>query len=183
MKKDILHYYESSRGSKFRRMITCVRAPSLHAVIIFRFGHWLLGEPLLVRILLIPLYLLLKHRMMSKWGILIDAEARIGERMLIIHYGGIFIGPEVVIGDDVSISHNVTLGWSGEGNRRGQPIIGNNVYIASGANVSGKIRIGNNTKIGANAVVSKNVPDNSLVQAAAVRTGPVYSFYGQKDRT
>ena len=52
---------------------------------------------------------------------------------------------------------------SGKGDARGVPEIGNNVYIASGAKVFGKIKIGDNVKIGANAVVYRDIPANSVV--------------------
>ncbi len=55
------------------------------------------------------------------------------------------------------------MGVSGKGEKRGVPIIGDNVYIAPGAKIFGKIKIGNNVKIGANAVVYKNIPDNAIV--------------------
>ncbi len=181
VKKDLLRQYELTKGSRLHRIIMCCRAQGLHAVVIFRFGHWLLGKSLPVKLLLKPLHVVLNHRMMSKWGIQIGVETRIGEGFLIFHYGGIFVGPEAVIGDNVSISHNVTIGLAGEGKRRGAPIIGNNVYIAPGANVSGRIRIGNNVRIGANTVVSRDVPDNALVQTAPVRSVTFPSQYSRKD--
>jgi len=181
VKKDLLRRYELTSGSTLRRIIACYRAPGLHAVVIFRFGHWLMGRSLPLRILLKPLYMLLNHRMMSKWGIQIDMETRIGEGFLIFHYGGIFVGSEAVIGDNVSISHNVTIGIAGEGKRRGTPVIGNNVYIAPGANVSGRITIGDNARIGANAVISRDVPANALVQTGPVRTVTFPSLYARTD--
>ena len=180
VKKDFLRMYTMSQGSRLRRILLCYRAPGLHGVIIYRFGHWLLRQPLLVKVFLKPVYLYLNHRMMAKWGIQIDTETEIGEGFLIFHYGGIFVGEDTVIGANVSISHNVTIGRSGEGKRRGAPVIGNNVYIAPGANVSGKIRVGNNVKIGANAVVNRNVPDNALVQVSAMQIVTFPSLYGQK---
>jgi serine O-acetyltransferase len=57
----------------------------------------------------------------------------------------------------------VTIGLSGRGEKHGAPTIGNNVYIAPGAKVFGKIHIGDNAMIGANAVVHKDVPDNAVV--------------------
>jgi serine O-acetyltransferase len=116
---------------------------------------------------------------MSKWGIQIDADAQIGEGFVIFHYGGIFVGGGAVIGNNVSVSHNVTIGRSGEGTRRGIPIIGNNVYIAPGANVSGKIKVGDNVRIGANAVVNRDVAENCLVQVASVRILAIPSLYGE----
>jgi serine O-acetyltransferase len=164
-------------------MITCVCAPSLHAVINFRFGHSLLGKPLPARIFMNPLYLFFKHRMTSKWNTEIDAGARTGEAIRVHHYERIFIGSEVVIGDNVSISHNVTLGWSSGSMRGGTPIIGNDIHIAMGANISGKIRIANNAKSRANAIVSRSVPHSTLVQAAEVRTVMFPSFHNLEHRT
>jgi serine O-acetyltransferase len=181
VKRDVLRRYELSTGSRFRKILTCYRSPGLHAVVIFRFGHWLLTQPLAVKIFLKSFYVYLNHRMMAKWGIQIDVETKIGEGFLIFHYGGIFVGSEAVIGDNVSVSHNVTIGLAGEGRRRGAPVIGNNVYIAPGANVSGKIRIGNNARIGANAVVSKDVPDNALVQVPHMQVVVFPSLYSRKD--
>jgi serine O-acetyltransferase len=67
-----------------------------------------------------------------------------------------------VLGNNCSISQNVTIGISGSGDKLGVPVIGDNVYIAPGARLFGKITVGNNVKIGANAVIYKNVPDNSI---------------------
>lgn len=52
---------------------------------------------------------------------------------------------------------------------KGAPVIGNNVYIGSGAKIIGKVTIGNNVRIGANAVVYKNVPDNCVVVSGEQR--------------
>ncbi|MEW6511412.1 MAG: serine acetyltransferase [Bacteroidota bacterium] len=181
VKSDFMRRYNLSQGGVLRKLLTCYRSPGLHAVIIFRFGHWLLHQSLPVKFLLKIFYVYLNHRMMAKWGIQIDVETKIGEGFLIFHYGGIFVGSEAVIGNNVSISHNVTIGLSGEGRRRGAPVIGNNVYIAPGANVSGKIRVGNNARIGANAMVNKDVPDNALVQAPPMQVVVFPSLYAEKD--
>lgn len=67
-----------------------------------------------------------------------------------------------IIGENCTICQQVTIGG---GNSRfpGVPVIGNNVYIAKGSIVMGGITIGNNVTIGANAVVTKPVPDNAIV--------------------
>ncbi len=101
--------------------------------------------------------------MISKWGISLSRSTEIGEGFYIGHYGGIFIAGDVKIGKNVNISQDVTIGLSGKGNKKGCPVIGDNVYIAPGAKLFGKIYIGNNVKIGANAVVYKDVPDDSIV--------------------
>jgi serine O-acetyltransferase len=56
----------------------------------------------------------------------------------------------------------VTIGIAGTGDKLGAPVLGDNVYIAPGARLFGKITIGNNVKIGANAVIYKSIPDNSV---------------------
>jgi len=181
LKQDILRTYEHLGGNKFQRVLGCARTPGLQAVAIYRLGRWLSGKPLPVRILIKPLLVILFHRIRAAWGIELSLNATIGEGFLIFHYGGIFIGSRVVIGKNCSISHDVTIGLAGRGVRRGAPVIGDNAYIAPGAKVSGRIRIGNNVKIGANAVVERNVPDNALVQVRSVQVVTFPGFYSQAD--
>lgn len=57
----------------------------------------------------------------------------------------------------------VTIGSSRGGNRSGYPKIGNNVVVCCGAKIIGNVTIGNNVIIGANAVVTKDIPDNACV--------------------
>jgi serine O-acetyltransferase len=157
-------------GGRISKFIECYREPGLHGVIIYRFGHWLLNQPLPVKLLLAPAYVYLQHRIQVKWGILIQRRARIGAGLYIGHYGGIFVSDLAVIGENCSLSQDVTIGIAGEGARRGAPQIGNNVYIAPGAKVNGRIRIGNNVNIGPNAVVTHNIPDNALVHVRPMQT-------------
>lgn len=79
-------------------------------------------------------------------------------------YGGIgvVIHKESVIGTNCMIGTNITVGGR-TGHEGGVPVIGNNVYIATGAKVLGPIVIGDNAVIGANAVVIKDVPNNAVV--------------------
>lgn len=72
---------------------------------------------------------------------------------------GIIVSHNAVIGKNVTIFHQVTIG-EGTG---GAPTIGDNVYIGAGAKIIGGIRIGNNVKIGAGCVVAQDVPDNATV--------------------
>jgi serine O-acetyltransferase len=180
LKDDLKRSYNLTEGNPLRRVFECYRSPGVHAVVVFRFGQWILRQNLLVRILLKPVYAFLNHYKMSKWGILLAPRATIGKGFHIFHFGGIFVGEQVTIGENCSLSHDVTIGLSGEGSRRGAPTIGDNVYIAPGANISGRIRVGNNVKIGANAVVGRDVPDNALVQVPPMRVVTFPSFYGSK---
>lgn len=93
----------------------------------------------------------------------IPYQAKIGRESTFGYGGmGVVIHSKSIIGENCTICQQVTIG---EGNSRfpGVPVIGNNVYIAKGSIVMGGITIGNNVTIGANAVVTKPVPDNAIV--------------------
>jgi len=96
------------------------------------------------------------------FGPSIGMGAQIGEGT-VLGYGGIgtVIHDRAVIGKNVIISQNVTIG--GTSKKYGVPIIGDNCQIAAGAIILGPIKIGNNCIVGANAVVLTDIPDNSVV--------------------
>lgn len=77
------------------------------------------------------------------------------------HFSGIIINKESVIGKNCTIYHGVTI--SIENTKKGAPIIGNNCVISAGAKIIGPIKLGNNVMVGANSVVVKDIPDNSVV--------------------
>ena len=135
-------------------------SPGLHAVWIYRVAHkiWLSG-------LRIP------ARLLSNWarfltGIEIHPGAQIGRRFVIDHGLGVVIGETSVIGDDVLLYHGVTLGGRENSRVKRHPTVGNNVVIGAGAKLIGNINIGDGVKIGANAVVTKNVPEGKTVVGA-----------------
>jgi serine O-acetyltransferase len=166
---DVSRTYELATGSRFHRFLECARSPGVQATIVFRLGHWLLSQHLLSRIFLVPLYVLLHHHVRSTWGILIQRRAELGPGLYIGHFGGIFVHEDVHAGSNLTLSQNVTIGISGEGVHRGTPVLGNNVRIAPGAIVVGKIRVGNGVHVGPNAVVLRNLPDNTLANASPLR--------------
>lgn len=92
-------------------------------------------------------------------GVDIHPEATIGRRVFIDHATGVVIGQTAVVGEDVVIFHGVTLGGVSMTPGKRHPTVGNHVMIGAGAKVLGPITIGNGAKIGANAVVTKDVPD------------------------
>ena len=96
-------------------------------------------------------------------GIEIHPGARIGQRLFIDHGMGVVIGETCEIGDDVVIYQGVTLGGTGKEKGKRHPTIGNNVVIGSGAKVLGSFVVGDHSNIGSNAVVLREVPDNSTV--------------------
>jgi serine O-acetyltransferase len=102
-------------------------------------------------------------------GISIGSTARIGRRLSIEHHGCIVIHGSSVIGDDCLIRHGVTLGNSGYNDPLGAPTVGSRVQIGAGAKLLGRITVGNDVIIGANAVVVRDVPDNSVVGGVPAR--------------
>ncbi|CEQ09953.1 serine acetyltransferase [Paraclostridium sordellii] len=103
------------------------------------------------------------ERLMYKFGISIPYQTQIGYGLQIGHFGGIIINNNAVIGNNLNISQGVTIGQVNRGKNKGYPVIGNNVYIGPGAKIIGSVKIGNNVAVGANAVVTKDIPDNAVV--------------------
>lgn len=112
------------------------------------------------------------RRLRRRMGINIPYSTQIGPGLLIGHAGGIVINAAARIGSNCNISHNVTIGVS-RGRNAGVPTIGDRVYIGPGAVLIGAIRIGDDVAVGANAVVTKSVPDQMTVHGprAEVRSG------------
>lgn len=92
----------------------------------------------------------------------ISREADIDEGFCISHCFSIIIAG-AKIGKNCVVMQQVTIGSSRGGNRSGYPKIGNNVVVCCGAKIIGNVTIGNNVIIGANAVVTKDIPDNACV--------------------
>jgi serine O-acetyltransferase len=162
LKADIGRTYFYARGGRVSKSLQCARTPGVHAVIVLRFGQWARSLPLLFRIVLDPIYFVLNLLIQMMWGIEIPRATLVGPGLFIGHFGGITVSASAVLGNNCSISQNVTIGVSGTGDKVGVPVIGDDVYIAPGARLFGKITIGNNVKIGANAVIYKSLPDNCI---------------------
>ena len=160
---DFARYYFYTSGSRFTRTLRCWLIPGLQAVAAFRFGQWSRRLPLLLRIITEPLYLILNLWTKGFWGIELQRSASIGRGLYIGHFGGITVSGRAQIGKNCNLSQSITIGSAGQGENEGVPVIGENVYIAPGARLFGKITIGNNVKIGANTVVYRDVPDNAVL--------------------
>ena len=85
----------------------------------------------------------------------------VGEGLTIWHWGTIIINPKVKIGKNCTLYPGVLIGHKEEG--QPAPVIGNNVFICSGAKIIGNVHIGNNVVIGHNCVVTHDIPDNTKV--------------------
>ncbi|MBD3725386.1 MAG: serine acetyltransferase [Flavobacteriaceae bacterium] len=96
-------------------------------------------------------------------GISIPASVSIGHSFYIGHFGGIILNAKTIIGNNCNISQGVTIGVSGQGNNRGVPKIGDNVYIGANAVLAGNIIIEDNVLIGACSLVNTSVVENSVM--------------------
>ena len=129
----------------------------VHALFWYRIAHffWSIKFKLLAR--------LISQSSRFFTGIEIHPCAKIGKGFFIDHGMGVVIGETAEIGDNCLIYHGVTLGGVSLEKTKRHPTLGDNVVVGAGAKVLGAIEIGDNSRIGANAVVLKDVPQNSVV--------------------
>lgn len=129
--------------------------PGFHAVIIHRLTHllWKYNFCITSRVI--------AHFSRLITGIEIHPAATIGNNLFIDHGMGIVIGETTIIGNNVTIFHQVTLGGNGNpsgANRKRHPTIRDNVIIGAGAKILGDITIYNNAKIAPNSVTMQDIP-------------------------
>jgi serine O-acetyltransferase len=141
--------------------------PGVHAVLIHRLAHalWRRGWLLAARFL----------SQLARWltGIEIHPAAQIGRRLLIDHGMGVVIGETAVIGDNVTLYQNVTLGGVSLNPGKRHPTIEDDVVIGAGAAVLGPFSVGRGARIGSNAVVLHEVPPGAtMVGVPARQVGP-----------
>jgi serine O-acetyltransferase len=129
----------------------------LHAIWSHRLAHRMWAKPALRG----PARVLMQFTRFLT-GIEIHPGATIGRRFFIDHGMGVVIGETAEIGDDVMIYHGVTLGGRTLQQVKRHPTIGNRVTVGAGAKVLGPLRIGDDSAIGANAVVTHDVPAESI---------------------
>jgi len=129
----------------------------LHAIWLYRIAHWLWTHKLYF-----PARWLSQG---ARWltGVEIHPGAEIGRRFFIDHGMGVVIGETSEIGDDVTFYHQVTLGGVSLEKGKRHPTLGSKVVVGAGAKILGAIEVGSGSRVGANAVVVKPVPPNSVV--------------------
>jgi serine O-acetyltransferase len=141
--------------------------PGLHAVLIHRVAHalWRRGWLLSARLL----------SQFARWltGIEIHPGAQLGRRLLIDHGMGLVVGETAVIGDNVTLYQNVTLGGVSLNPGKRHPTLEDDVVIGAGAAVLGPFTVGRGARIGSNAVVLREVPPGAtMVGVPARQVGP-----------
>ncbi len=134
--------------------------PGLHAVWGHRMAHWLWTHnfKLVARVW--------SNFTRSATGIEIHPGATIGRRFFIDHGMGVVIGETSIIGDDVLMYHDVTLGARTYKKGKRHPTVGDNVILGAGARVIGDITIGKDAVVGANTLVTRDVPEHATLDQA-----------------
>lgn len=116
---------------------------------------------LFLKIIGIPLRLLYKLHVQWVLGVDIPDTTQVGENLTIFHGQGLVVHCNAIIGNNVTLRHNTTIGNAKSNG--GCPIIGNNVEVGANSVIIGEISIGNNSIIAAGSVVVKDVPENVIV--------------------
>ncbi len=169
--KETIEAYQKNDPAARSKLEIFLLYHGLHATIYYRIAHWLYCH---------------KRRFLARWvsqhakwvtGIEIHPAATIGRRLVIDHGTGVVIGATTEIGDDCLIYQGVTLGGTGISSGKRHPTLGNHVMVGSGAKILGPIHIGNHARVAANAVVLRDVPENSTVVGVP---GHVVRINGEK---
>lgn len=158
---DLLRYGQK-KGSAFYVFVKYVFleiTPGLKFTIIFRYCQYYRRK----NRLLFYFYFLWLRRLKYKYGYDISYRTKIGKGLYIGHFGGIVIHGDAEIGEFCNLSQGMTIGVLNRGNKVGIPKIGNRVFIGPGSVILGGIQIGDDVLIGTNAIVTFDVPDNSVV--------------------
>jgi serine O-acetyltransferase len=146
------------------------------AVAVHRFGNWRMSvRPKLLRA---PFTLL--YRALNKWvewtcGISLPYTTRLGRRVRIWHFGGMFLHARS-IGDDVHLRQNTTFGVARTNFNYELPVIEDRADLGCGVCVLGAVTVGHDAVVGANSVVVKNVPPHAVAVGAPARVVKVRPF-------
>ncbi|MBP2436250.1 serine O-acetyltransferase EpsC [Microbacterium amylolyticum] len=131
--------------------------PGLHAIWLHRLNHALWGKRLFF------LARLGSQIARALTGIEIHPGATIGRRFFIDHGMGVVIGETAEVGDDVMLYHQVTLGGTSLNKGKRHPTLEDGVVVGSGAKILGPVTVGARSAVGANAVVTKSAPADSIL--------------------
>jgi serine O-acetyltransferase len=147
----------SPPGSRsLRALIAGLLSPGFGAILVYRIFNWCYRH----RIPAQPFRYLVERFTEITTGISIPARCKIGKGLRIFHFGNIILHSTVEIGEGCTLYHEVTVG--DRGGYGGAAKIGNDVIIGAGAKIIGEIEIGDRCIIGANAVITKSMPSDTV---------------------
>jgi serine O-acetyltransferase len=172
---DLEKYYLIAYGKTdpglIQKMKVVIMSMGLHCIAVYRFGqaanrlrkrHPLLGRAVRMVYLVINYLILFTHKVALHEG------GEIGAGFHISHVGNIYIGP-CKIGENCTVTHNVTLGQGFEATGDRVPTIGDEVWIGTASVVSGNVTIGDSVTISAGSILSRSVPARCLVAGNPAR--------------
>jgi serine O-acetyltransferase len=147
-----------------------LRDPALWAMSVYRFGQWADRlRPLPLRWLFGKVYGVLMIFAPIVTGVHIERSVRVGRGFHIVHAGGIYIHPDVIIGERCGVMQNVTIGIN---MKEGVPKIGDDVFIGAGAVILGDITVGARARVAANSLVINDVPPGAVAMGVPAKTYP-----------
>ncbi|NNN13889.1 MAG: serine O-acetyltransferase [Acidimicrobiaceae bacterium] len=156
IKRDLYAAYERDPAAR-NRLEVILLYPGFHAIVLYRVAHllWIRDQRMAARII---------SAIARFWtNVDIHPGAQLGDGLFIDHASGVVVGETAECGIDVTIYHGVTLGGRGTDVGKRHPTLGDRVTVGAGAKILGPVYIGSDSRIGANAVVVKEVPPNSVV--------------------
>jgi serine O-acetyltransferase len=145
--------------------------PGFQALAAHRIGVWRWRLSPAARAPVTAAYLVAQLLIRNVYGIELTSKTRVGRRLRLAHQGGVTVHPDVVIGDDCLIRHNVTIGIAAD-DATAAPRLGDRVEVGAGAVIIGGVTIGDDARIGPNAVVTTNVPPRAMAVATPARVIP-----------
>lgn len=160
-KEDLKRYLEADRVALHIEK----KRPSLLSNEVWKFEIWLRRYEYYFNTQGKGLHKLMKmysHYMFHYWSVKLNFSIPVNvfnEGLSIAHYGTIVVNGNSKVGKNCRIQEGTCIGATG--GSRMAPIIGDNVFIGSGAKIIGEIKIASGTVIGAGAVVIKNIVDEN----------------------
>jgi serine O-acetyltransferase len=159
------HFVYHPGASALARLRFALALDGCWAMAVYRFGRRLRTVPPhpFVAPLLWALYRVAEVVLGVLTSISIDVDARIGPGLYVGHFVSLRIGPGVRIGRNCSVGQMCTIEGTGPDPATNAPVLGERVYLGSGAKVIGPLRIADGAAICANSVVAFDVPENGVV--------------------
>ena len=155
LKADLYRY---SGDLSYKAFLSAYRNTGFHFTLFFRLSFLLSKYSILGR------YSRMMYRKLTfKYGYQIPRATNIAGGMRISHFGPLLINSKTQIGNNCYLSHNITIGETKRGERKGSPVLGDKVWIGPGAVIVGKVIIGDNVLISPNCFVNVDIPSHSLV--------------------
>ncbi len=162
--QDVIQDYKAYKKKKgganlVSVLVAAILYSSFRAVFLYRLAHSFDKKRLG------PLAFLCEKIMHFTCNASLGRRAKLGPGFVIRHVGAIVVGNKTVIGANCEIRQCVTFGGNlGKSNHgTSQPILGDNILVGAGAKILGPVKIGDNSIIGANAVVTRDMPANSII--------------------